>query len=200
PPNRPYQAIYSTDYSEASLAQLTEALRRDYPAPTLISSCIGILHNQHFLPEKKLADLNREQLLQYFDINSVIPALLLKYMTPLLSPRVASKIVMLSAKVAGISDNQLGGWYGYRASKAALNMLIKTTSIELARRHKHSCVIALHPGTTQSALSEPFTQNYSADKLFTPEQTAERLCRVIAALTAEDNGRFVHWDGSDLPW
>ena len=124
----------------------------------------------------------------------------MKYFIPLMPRSEPSKAVMLSAKIAGISDNRLGGWYGYRASKAALNMLVKTVSVELVRSHRKLCLIALHPGTTDTPLSKPFTASLGSDKLFSPALTAERLWSVIKALTPEDTGRFVHWDGSDLPW
>ncbi len=107
---------------------------------------------------------------------------------------------MLSAKIAGTSDNRLGGWYGYRASKAALNSIVKTASIELHRTHPKTCLIALHPGTTDTPLSKPFSKKIPEDKLFSPEQSAKRLKSVIDKLEPKDSGRFVHWDGTDLPW
>lgn len=191
---------YLNDYSDADLAQLADKVKREWGDIDLLFSALGVLHNDHLRPEKRLADLNAEQLTQYFAINTIVPALILKHFVPLMPRSRETKAVLLSAKVAGISDNRLGGWYGYRASKAALNMLIKTASVELARSHRRLCLVALHPGTTQTSLSEPFTSNLSSDKLFSPEQTATRLWSVVRNLSPEDNGRFLHWDGTDLPW
>lgn len=191
---------WQCDYSEGELTGLSERLAQGGETVDLLLCCLGALHWPGGAPEKKLADLNRDQLHRYFEINSVLPALLLKHFTPLMPRRELSRAVFLSAKIGGISANTLGGWYGYRASKAALNMLLKTAAIELRRRHKGLCLIALHPGTTDTPLSQPFGARLPADKLFSPELTAERLCRVIRELTPEDSGRFVHWDGTDLPW
>ncbi|WP_111643162.1 SDR family NAD(P)-dependent oxidoreductase [Marinimicrobium alkaliphilum] len=189
---------WQSDYSEVSLARVALAVAPR--APTLVFCAVGHLHSDTQMPEKKLADLERETLSHYFEINAVIPAMVLKYFVPCLDRAASARVVFLSAKVAGISDNRLGGWYGYRASKAALNMLIKTASIELARSHRKACLIALHPGTTATPLSAPFSKSLPPEKLFSAELTAERLCGVIEELSAEDNGRFVHWDGTDLPW
>ena len=106
----------------------------------------------------------------------------------------------LSAKVGSISDNYLGGWYSYRASKAALNMLLKTAAVELKRTHKQLCIAAIHPGTTDTPLSEPFQQRLAADKLYTPAQSAQRIAAVIEQLNAENSGGFWHWDGAPLPY
>lgn len=196
----------SCDYSEAGLADLAELVRKEEGNLTALICAVGVLHSSETtngsptFPEKKLAELNSTQLTEYFAVNSIAPALIMKYFIPLMPRSEPSKVVMLSAKIAGISDNRLGGWYGYRASKAALNMLVKTASIELARSHRKLSLIALHPGTTDTPLSKPFTASLGADKLFTPAQTAERLWSVIRQLRPEDTGRFVHWDGSDLLW
>ncbi|WP_347331185.1 SDR family NAD(P)-dependent oxidoreductase [Marinimicrobium locisalis] len=188
------------DYSESALQALTQRIQqRDEPL-TFVFCAVGVLHREGSMPEKKLAELNSEQLTHYFAINSILPALILKHLIPIMPRSEPTKAVVLSAKIAGISDNRLGGWYGYRASKAALNMLIKTASIELARSHRKLCLVALHPGTTATPLSQPFTRSLPEDKLFTPALTSERLWSVIEGLGPEDTGRFLHWDGSDLPW
>jgi NAD(P)-dependent dehydrogenase (short-subunit alcohol dehydrogenase family) len=195
---------FTCDYSEAALAELAEQIKENGGPVTALFCAVGVLHGtakgEHRYPEKKLAELDSAQLTEYFAVNSIVPALIMKYFIPLMPRSEPSKAVMLSAKIAGISDNRLGGWYGYRASKAALNMLVKTASVELARSHRKLSLIALHPGTTDTPLSKPFTRSLGPDKLFSPELTAERLWSVIQALTPEDTGRFVHWDGSDLPW
>lgn len=191
---------YVSDYSDTDLARLAQEVEQQKGEVDLVFSALGVLHSDDFGPEKKLKDLNAEQLTQYFAINSIAPALILKHFFPLMPRSRDTKAVLLSAKIAGISDNRLGGWYGYRASKAALNMLIKTASVELARSHRRLCLVALHPGTTDTPLSRPFTAKLPSDKLFSPELTAERLWSVIRDLEPEDTGRFLHWDGSDLPW
>lgn len=191
---------YTSDYSDDALAGLAERLREQGKAPELLFCALGVLHWPEQGPEKKLADLNESQLTRYFAVNSIAPALILKHFVPLMPRSQTTKAVVLSAKIAGISDNRLGGWYGYRASKAALNMLVKTASVELARSHRRLSLVALHPGTTDSPLSQPFTAKLPEDKLFSPALTAERLWAVIEGLTPEDSGRFLHWDGSDLPF
>mgnify|MGYP005839110275 CR=1 FL=1 len=194
------QAHYVCDYSEPDLARLAGQVAENWGSVSLVFCAVGLLHCETLSPEKKLADLSERTLSAYFRVNSVIPALVLKTCVPLMPKLEASKAVFLSAKIAGISDNRLGGWYGYRASKAALNMLIKTASLELARSHRRLCLVALHPGTTDSPLSAPFTASLPPERLFSPDNTADRLWRVIESLGPEDTGRFLHWDGSDLPW
>src|SRR5690554_5007885 len=111
-----------------------------------------------------------------------------------------TRVAAISAKVGSISDNHLGGWYAYRCSKAALNMLVKNLSVELPRRYRPVACVALHPGTTRSGLSEPFSQSLASLTVHEPEGTADNLFRVIEALQEQDNGRFTSWDGSDVPW
>ena len=190
----------STGYSEDALSAAAEDLRERHGRFELLICCIGTLHGQGYGPEKRIDDLDRDDLLRYFEINSVTPALAFKQLLPLLPRDAPARAVFLSAKIGGIGDNRLGGWFGYRASKAALNMLIKTASVELARSHKQLCVALMHPGTTETPLSEPFTGGTPDDKLYSPETTSRRLLSVIGELTADDNGRFINWDGSDLPW
>lgn len=194
------EAHYTCDYTEPDLVRLAASVSEDWGPVSLVFCALGLLHSDAVTPEKKLADLSQRQMEAYFRVNSVIPALILKTCVPLISKSDAGKAVFLSAKIAGISDNRLGGWYGYRASKAALNMLIKTASLELARSHRRLCLVALHPGTTASPLSAPFTASLPPERLFSAEITADRLWRVIESLGPEDTGRFLHWDGSDLPW
>ena len=194
------QAHYACDYTESDLAQLSAQVAEQWGSVSLVFCALGLLHSETVTPEKKLADLSAPQLEDYFRVNSVIPALILKTCVPLMPKSEASKAVFLSAKIAGIGDNRLGGWYGYRASKAALNMLIKTASLELGRSLRRLCLVALHPGTTDSPLSAPFTASLPPERLFSPDTTADRLWQVIESLGPEDTGRFLHWDGSDLPW
>ena len=188
-----------TDYSEASLGALAAKLKTHAPF-SLIVCCIGTLHNDVVSPEKRMADINEVALAEYFRINTILPALCLRYFSPLLDRQSASKMVFLSAMVGSIGDNKLGGWYGYRSSKAALNMMVKTASVEIRRSNKCASVVAVHPGTTQGPLSKPFSSGVSKDKYYTPEESAERILCLAEGLTPEQTGQFFNWDGSNLPW
>ncbi|SFR50897.1 NAD(P)-dependent dehydrogenase, short-chain alcohol dehydrogenase family [Pseudidiomarina maritima] len=196
PPHLPGHWIQVTDYTETSLQRILPQLKQ----PDIVISTLGILHTDDFMPEKRLADVNWQQLQQTFYVNAALPILLLQQLLPILPKKQACVWAQLSAKVGSITDNYLGGWYSYRSSKAALNMLLKTASVELKRTHKQLCLAAIHPGTTDTALSAPFQQRLPADKLYTPAQSAERIAAVINQLTAEDSGGFWHWDGSPLPY
>lgn len=164
----------------------------------LVIVASGFLHDAGAGPERSLAQLDAAYLSQVFAINSIGPALLLKHIAPLLPKTGEAKLVFISAKVGSIGDNALGGWYGYRASKAALNQIVKTASIELARRNKQTCCIALHPGTIDTALSEPFGK--SGLNVREPVLAAQEILQVIAQLTPQGNGRFVDYKGQNLPW
>ena len=186
------------DYTVESLSAVAETLQGK--AVERVVCCVGTLHDAQHFPEKKLSQLEPEQLHHYFHVNTVIPALVLRCVVPVLQPTQQGVIAFLSAQIGSIGDNRLGGWYGYRASKAALNMLIKTASIELRRTHKQMAIVALHPGTTDSPLSEPFQPRIPSERLYTPATTAARLTRVLDGLNPSDSGQLLHWDGSTLPW
>ena len=126
--------------------------------------------------------------------------LVLKHFAPRLPREGKAVLAVLTARVGSISDNRLGGWYGYRAAKAAANQLVRTTAIELAARRKDAICVALHPGTVDTPLSAPFQKGVSSDKLFTPTLAAERLLSVIEALTPEKTGHFLAWDRQDIPF
>src|SRR3990167_1920766 len=132
--------------------------------------------------------------------NSYAPILLLKHLLPLLRGRHPCTVAALSARVGSIGDNRLGGWYSYRASKAALNQLLHTASIELSRLNPNSCVLRLHPGTTNTALSKPFQANVPAEQLFTPNYSAECLLAQIEQHGPAHTGSFWGWDGQPIPW
>jgi NAD(P)-dependent dehydrogenase (short-subunit alcohol dehydrogenase family) len=161
---------------------------------------VGILHEGEIQPEKSLRQIDADRLLRYFQVNSIGAMLLFKYIQPLLKHEHRSIVATISAKVGSIGDNQAGGWYGYRASKAALNMFIKTTSIEYKRTCPQAIVIALHPGTTDTQLSLPFQRNVPPDKLFSVDRTVAQLLAVIDRVESTDSGEFFNWDGSRLPW
>lgn len=156
----------------------------------------GVLHGPDLRPEKRLADLQAETFQRVLAINTVGPALVLRHFAPMMDkPR--SLVGLLSAKVGSIGDNRLGGWYAYRASKAALNMVVKTAAIEMARTHKGLVLAALHPGTVRTALSEPFNgQALGRD----PMDAAAQLLGVLDALQPADSGGFRAYDHQELPW
>lgn len=148
------------------------------------------------MPEKKLGDLNQAQLAEMFNINTIGPALTIKYFSKLLDPA-HGVMATLSAKVGSIEDNRLGGWYSYRASKAALNMILKTASIELTRTKPNVALIALHPGTVNSRLSQPFRgQQIGRD----PLEAAQDMFQVLENVGIEDSGSFLTYKGEKLPW
>jgi NAD(P)-dependent dehydrogenase (short-subunit alcohol dehydrogenase family) len=180
---------------EASIATaLTDVERVD-----LAIVATGRLHALGGMqPEKSWRSLNKATLMESFAINAVGPALAAKHVLPLLPREGKAVFAALSARVASISDNRLGGWYGYRASKAALNQLIRTLSIELARQRKDAICVGLHPGTVDSALSRPFQSGVGADQLFTPVFAAERLLAVINGLDAAQSGQVLAWDESTI--
>jgi NAD(P)-dependent dehydrogenase (short-subunit alcohol dehydrogenase family) len=180
---------------EDSIAAAAAALAG--PAPFhLVINAAGVLHTEQYQPEKKLASLNYAQMAHTFRTNTFGPALVMQHFSGLLAPGRAL-MVMLSAKVGSIGDNRLGGWYSYRASKAALNMLVRTAAIELARTRPQLVVVALHPGTVASALSRPFGGETSGRP---PLVAAGEMLDVIDALAPADSGRFVSWNGAALPW
>ena len=158
----------------------------------------GILHNENIFPEKKINDISEEKFNEVFFINTILPSMIAKYFIPKLSQKTPSVFAFLSARVGSISDNRLGGWYAYRASKAALNMIIKSLSIEVGRKNKNAIFVGLHPGTVNSNLSKPFQSNVPEKKLFTPDQSVNYLIEVLLKLKIEDTGKIFAWDGSEI--
>ena len=159
----------------------------------------GILHNKDMSPEKSLKELNPRFLMDYFLVNSLLAPLLAKHFWPLLRGKKPSSFVSISAKVGSIEDNHLGGWYGYRASKAALNMFTRCIHLE-AKRNKCSLqVLTIHPGTTVSELSKPYIKN-SKLKLHEPSDTAKNILKVIDKSPLSLSGKFISWDGSLIPF
>lgn len=159
----------------------------------------GILHDGKFMPEKSLKDLSSEKFHHLFEVNTITPALIAKHFLPRMNRQGCVRIAMLSARVGSISDNQLGGWYAYRASKAALNMIIKNAAIEIGRRNRRSIIVGLHPGTVDSNLSRPFQRNIPDEKLFSPNYSAQKLLEVLMNLNPSDSGKCFAWDGQEIP-
>lgn len=180
-----------------SAALVAQALAQQ---PDTIFICNGVLHDAKAMPEKTIRQLDIDVLAARFASNVQVPALYLKLLFSYLCKQPAVKLLALSAKVGSISDNALGGWYSYRISKAALNMLIKNLSIEVGRLNKTAAIVSVHPGTTDTELSAPFQQNLPAGQLLTPAATAQRLVSVAQGLTAAQSGQLLNWDGTTLPW
>ena len=190
---KPY---HLNDYSEESLKTLKTALNSIEFDRLIIAT--GILSTGDFGPEKSLRDIEERKFESIFKANIIFPALILKHFLPRMKRNISVKIGVLSARVGSISDNSLGGWYSYRASKAALNQIIKTASIEFARRNSQSHIIGLHPGTVDSNLSKPFQANVKEGKLFTPDYSAHCLLKVIETKTSHDTGRIFAYDGEEI--
>jgi NAD(P)-dependent dehydrogenase (short-subunit alcohol dehydrogenase family) len=193
PANVDYQPVDVTD--PVSIEAL--ATRIDTPLTRVIVAT-GTLHDHGAGPERSLRDLDADRLARLFAINTIGPALVLKHFAPLLPRDAPSAIACLSARVGSISDNRLGGWYGYRASKAALNQIVRTAAIELARSHRRAVCVALHPGTVDTGLSKPFQRGVPPEKLFTPAYSADRLLAVLDTLTPAQSGRIFAWDGAEI--
>ena len=185
---------------EGQISQAAEYIGNEVGKLHLAINCAGILHEGNLQPEKSLKQINSEHLLRYFQVNSMGTLLLAKHLLPLFRHDEKSLLVAISAKVGSIGDNQLGGWYGYRASKAALNMFMRNVSIEYRRTSPRTIVVLIHPGTTDTRLSEPFQKNVPSGKLFSVAQTVSQLLGVLENLDEGDSGQFFSWDGSRLPW
>jgi len=185
---------------ESQIIKAVQKIHAQVDKLHLVVNCVGLLHEDTLQPEKSLRQINSENLLRYFQINSIGAVLLAKHLLPLFRHGERSVFATISAKLGSIGDNQLGGWYGYRASKAALNMLMRTAAIEYKRSCPKALIVTLHPGTTDTRLSRPFQGNVAAEKLFSVERTVTQLLIVIEQLQEGDSGQFFSWDGSRLPW
>ena len=191
------QQAYQRDDRQALDSDISNICHRYQPQLVII--CHGLLQQQEVKAEKSIRQLDPDTAEQSWWVNYLVPMLHLKATWPYLLQH-PCKVMVLSAKVGSITDNQLGGWYSYRAAKAALNMAVKTAAIELRRQQQHSVLVTVHPGTTDTALAAPFTKNLPAGQLQTPAATALRLWHVAENLTAADHGALLHWDGSRLPY
>ena len=183
--------------NEASLAAAAEWAATQGTI-RLVIDATGFLHDQGRRPEKSWRELDPSHLAKAFALNAIGPALIMKHLLPLLPREGKSVFATLSARVGSIGDNRLGGWYSYRASKAALNQLVRTAAIELSRRQPEAICVALHPGTVATPLSSPFSK--SDPKVQSPEVAAERLLDVIARLGPQDSGGFFDQRGQTVPW
>jgi len=186
--------------NEASIVEAAASIRAAAGSLDLVLVATGLLHDGGALqPEKTFRVLSGETMERAFRINTIGPALVAKHFLPLLSKDRKAVFAALSARVGSISDNRLGGWHAYRASKAALNMMIRTLSIELARQKPKALCVGLHPGTVDTDLSKPFQARVAKDKLFSPAHSARCLLTVLDGLGPEENGGVFAWDGGRVP-
>lgn len=163
-------------------------------------NCAGLLHEGALRPEKRLEDVDPERLRRVFEVNAFGPLLVAKHFLALLNHPDRAMFANLSARVGSIEDNRRGGWYAYRASKAAQNMFTRTLAIELRRRAPRVTCIALHPGTVATGLSAPYRTGIDPDCVFPPRKAAEQLWQVVQSVTPADGARFVDWAGKPIPW
>ena len=199
--NAKVSRITVKDYQPQSIDQaLVKLTQLDHAPISRVFVCNGILHSDSIKPEKRLEDFDAQAFLQVITSNSLTPMLWIQKLTPLLTGKSPCKFVLFSARVGSISDNRLGGWYSYRASKAALNMMVKTAAIELARRAKNIKLIAFHPGTTDTPLSKPFQKNVPANKLFTAEFVAKQLLDIIENTPIDQTASYLDWQGETINW
>jgi NAD(P)-dependent dehydrogenase (short-subunit alcohol dehydrogenase family) len=188
------------DYSEASIQRVCSRLQEYRGDFSKVVLCNGLLHDHRVKPEKRLEELDEEALHHVFQANAVVPILWLKNLGTLLRGDRETRVAVFSARVGSIEDNRLGGWYGYRASKAALNMLVRTAAIEYRRRAPNVRFMLFHPGTTDTPLSKPFQQNVPVDKLFEPAFVARQLLELMSGESFSEEAVFLDWAGETIAW
>ena len=189
-----------SEYSEAALNEVLSILEPHAGKFSRVCICHGVLHSNTYWPEKRLEDISESALQAIFHANAVVPALWLKSLMKVLKGSNNCIVAALSARVGSIGDNHLGGWYAYRASKSALNMILKTAAIEYGRRAKNVKLIAFHPGTTDTELSKPFQAAVPKDKLFTPTFVAERLAMIMDEAMVDGELSYLDWSGQAIDW
>ncbi len=193
--------VFRLDVTQEESIEAAAVATAELETPVrLIINSAGILHDNGLRPERRLADIEPDAIQQVFAVNALGPLLVAKHFSPLFDRRARAVLANLSARVGSIEDNGLGGWYSYRASKAAQNMFTRNLSVELKRRYQGVICVALHPGTVDTRLSKPFQRNVPEHKLFSVERAANQLIDVINGLQPSDNGRFYGWDGAEIAW
>jgi len=191
---------WQSDYSDESLAQISAGIAA---APGELSRLVitnGVLQGDGFRPERALRQLSRTAMARVLEINTVLPMLALAAFESQLKNVSRPRVAVLSARVGSIGDNRLGGWYSYRASKSALNMMLQCAAIELHRVNRSLKLIAFHPGTTDTLLSKPFQRGVPADKLFTPKFVADQLSAILDTIETDGRLSYLDWAGEPIPW
>ena len=184
---------------EAGIAAAAARLVSSSAPLRLVIVASGLLHADGLQPEKTYRVLDAQAMMRSYQVNAVGPALIAKHLLPQMAQSGRTVFAALSARVASIGDNRTGGWHAYRASKAALNMILRNLALETARKTPQALCVGLHPGTVDTALSRPFQRGVAPERLFSPERAASQLLGVIDGLTEADNGRVLAWDGEIIP-
>ena len=198
--SQPFVKTADIDLNNAESIDVAIKRAQELAPYDLVIIASGLLHSASVQPEKSHRQLKYAAMSEVFKVNTTGPALLLSGFMPLMRRSRKSVIAAISARVGSLTDNRLGGWVSYRASKAALNMIVRTFSIEQARLKPHCVMVALQPGTVDTPLSEPFTAGRSADMLLSADESAGHLLKVMDRLEASDTGGFFAWDGEPVPY
>ncbi|TPE51818.1 SDR family NAD(P)-dependent oxidoreductase [Maribrevibacterium harenarium] len=187
------------NYDDKRIQEYCDTLAPSFPI-TKVFICNGVLHGEDLFPERKLEEIHADQLSALFHSNTIVPSLWVRSLMPKLKGQTPCFVTVFSARVGSIADNGLGGWYGYRASKAALNMMLKTYAVEYRRRAKNVKLLAFHPGTTDTRLSKPFQRSVPEGKLFTPAFVATQLLSLLENLPLDGEASYKDWEHKDIPW
>ena len=186
--------------NENSLKDFKDKLSKSKLNLRLVLNATGRLHSEKLNPEKRLQHINKENLIESFSINAFAPILLAKTIEEFINKELEFNFASISARVGSITDNKTGGWYAYRAAKSAQNQLFKSLSIEWARKYPKAIITLLHPGTVNTNLSKPFHKFVPKDKLFSPQKTSSYLINILRHQKPIDSGKFIAWDGKEIPW
>ena len=186
--------------NENSLKDFKDKLSKSKLNLRLVLNATGRLHSEKLNPEKRLQHINKENLIESFSINAFAPILLAKTIEEFINKELEFNFASISARVGSITDNKTGGWYAYRAAKSAQNQLFKSLSIEWARKYPKAIITLLHPGTVNTNLSKPFHKFVPKDKLFSPQKTSSYLIDILRHQIPRDSGKFIAWDGKEIPW
>jgi len=190
----------TSNYEPEHIQNLCSELAQTIPSLSRVIICNGTLHNHHFKPEKQLKQLKTDHFLHLMKVNALTPMLWLQGLQPYFTSHQNATLTLFSARVGSIEDNQLGGWYSYRASKAALNMMAKSFSVELNRRFPNIGILLFHPGTTDTPLSKPFQTNVPTGKLFAPDFVAQQLTDILCDSETIRPISYLDWQGKTIPW
>ena len=191
---------HQCDYCEAALAALAAQLQEKSTDITRLVICNGVLQGEGYRPERALNQLKTSAMEQVFEVNTFLPMRVLALLAPVLKRSAAPRIAVLSARVGSIGDNGLGGWYSYRGSKAALNMMLRCAALEMRRVNPAAKIMAYHPGTVDTPLSQPFQAKVAPEKLFSSARAAEALDTVLSGLKVDGELSYLDWRGETIPW
>ena len=192
--------IQVEDYSEDAMREVVTGLEKYQGRVSRVCICHGQLHTDHIWPEKRLEDIDGGAMHDIFHVNAIVPSIWLKLLHKIIAGDTPCPVAVFSARVGSTGDNRLGGWYAYRASKAALNSMLKSFAVEYARRAKNVKLIAFHPGTTDTELSKPFQASVPKEHLFAPAFVVERLAVIMDEAEIDGQLSFVDWDGKTIVW